>query len=32
VAPDLRIRFTGNRAMAHPSECSAFNAGRYAWV
>ena len=32
VAPELRIRFTGNRAMAHPSECSAFNAGRYAWV
>ena len=32
VAPELRIRFTGNRAMTHPSECSAFNAGRYAWV
>lgn len=32
IAPDLRIRFTGNRPMAHPSECSAFNAGRYAWV
>ena len=32
IAPDLRIRFTGNRAMGHPSECSAFNAKRYAWV
>jgi len=32
IAPDLRIRFTGNRAMSHPSECSAFNAQRYAWV
>lgn len=32
IAPDLRIRFTGNRAMSHPSECSAFNARRYAWV
>jgi hypothetical protein len=32
IAPGLRIRFTGNRAMAHPSECSAFNATRYAWV
>jgi hypothetical protein len=32
IAPDLRIRFTGNRAMTHPSECSAFNAKRYAWV
>lgn len=32
IAPDLRIRFTGNRAMKHPSECSAFNASRYAWV
>ena len=32
IAPDLRIRFTGNRPMSHPSECSAFNAQRYAWV
>ncbi|MDO9353531.1 MAG: hypothetical protein Q7T55_07540 [Solirubrobacteraceae bacterium] len=32
VAPDLRIRFTGGRAMSDPSECAAFNAGRYAWV
>ncbi|MDB5572761.1 MAG: hypothetical protein JWN93_3944 [Hyphomicrobiales bacterium] len=32
VAPDLRIRFTGGRAMRDPAECAAFNAGRYAWV
>jgi hypothetical protein len=32
IAPDLRIRFTGNRAMRAPAECTAFNAGRYAWV
>ena len=32
VAPGMQIRFTGNRAMAHPSEATAFNAGRYAWV
>lgn len=32
VAPDLRIRFTGGRAMHAPAECSAFNASRYAWV
>jgi hypothetical protein len=32
VAPDLRIRFTGGREMRDPTECSAFNAGRYAWV
>ncbi len=32
VAPDLRIRFTGGRAMRDPSECSTFNASRYAWV
>jgi len=32
IAPDLRIRFTGNRPMTHPAQCSAFNAGRYAWV
>jgi len=29
VAPDLRIRFTGGRAMRDPAECSAFNANRY---
>lgn len=32
VSPDLRIRFTGGREMRDPSECSSFNAGRYAWV
>jgi hypothetical protein len=32
VAPNLRIRFTGGREMSDPSECAAFNAGRYAWV
>jgi ketosteroid isomerase-like protein len=32
IAPDLRIRFTGNRAMRAPAECTAFNAARYAWV
>ena len=32
VSPDLRIRFTGGREMQDPSECSAFNASRYAWV
>ena len=28
----VQITFTGGRAMAHPRETSAFNAGRYAWV
>jgi len=32
VSPDMQIRFTGNRAMRHPAEATAFNAGRYAWV
>lgn len=32
VAPGLRIRFTGGRAMSAPAECAAFNASRYAWV
>jgi hypothetical protein len=31
IAPDLRIRFTGNRAMRTPAD-TAFNASRYAWV
>jgi len=31
-APDLEIRFTGNRLMHEPAECAAFNAGRYKWV
>lgn len=32
VAPDLEIRFTGNRVMHDPADCARFNAGRYAWV
>jgi ketosteroid isomerase-like protein len=32
VAPDIRIRFTGNRPMKHPADATAFNAKRYAWV
>ena len=32
TSPDLRIRFTGGRAMRDPAECAAFNAGRYRWV
>lgn len=32
TAPGLAIRFTGGRAMADPTECTAFNKGRYAWV
>jgi hypothetical protein len=32
TAPDLRIRFTGNRPMSDPAQTSAFNASRYRWV
>lgn len=32
VAPELAIRFTGNRAMREPAECARFNADRYGWV
>ncbi len=32
VSPELKIRFTGARAMRDPAECTAFNASRYAWV
>ena len=32
VSPELRIRFTGNRAMRDPAETTAFNAARYRWV
>lgn len=32
TAPGLRILFTGGRAMADPTECTAFNKSRYAWV
>jgi hypothetical protein len=31
-APEMEIRFTGNRSMRDPSECAAFNRGRYKWV
>ena len=32
TSPELRIRFTGGRAMSDPAQTSAFNAGRYKWV
>jgi hypothetical protein len=32
VAPELRIRFTGGRAMQDPSQCATFDAGRHCWV
>jgi hypothetical protein len=32
VAPELRIRFTGNRPMRDPAETAAFNGARYRWV
>ena len=32
TVPGLQIRFTGGRAMADPTECTAFNKARYAWV
>jgi hypothetical protein len=32
TAPDMRIRFTGGRAMSEPAQCTAFNAARYKWV
>ena len=32
TAADLKIRFTGGRAMTDPTECTAFNASRYKWV
>jgi hypothetical protein len=28
-APDMEIRFSGNRLMRDPSECASFNRGRY---
>jgi len=31
-APDLEIRFTGNRPMRDPAEATAFNRSRYKWV
>ena len=32
TAPDLKILFTGGRAMRAPAECTQFNASRYKWV
>ena len=31
-APELEIRFTGNRLMRDPAEATAFNRSRYKWV
>ena len=31
-APEMEIRFTGNRLMRDPAEATAFNRGRYKWV
>src|SRR5260221_11488001 len=31
-APDMEIRFTGNRLMHDPAEATAFNKARYKWV
>src|SRR5258706_6425061 len=31
-APDIEIRFTGNRLMHDPGEATAFNRARYKWV
>jgi len=31
-APEMEIRFTGNRLMRDPAECAAFNRARYKWV
>ena len=32
TAPDMKIIFTGKRAMSAPKECTLFNASRYKWV
>ena len=32
TAPDMKILFTGGRAMREPAECTKFNASRYKWV
>jgi hypothetical protein len=32
TAPDMKILFTGGRAMRAPAECTKFNASRYKWV
>ena len=31
-APEMEIRFTGNRLMRDPAEATAFNRSRYKWV
>lgn len=31
-APDMKILFTGGRAMREPADCTKFNASRYKWV
>ena len=31
-APEMEIRFTGNRLMHDPAEATAFNKARYKWV
>jgi hypothetical protein len=32
TAPDMKILFTGGRAMREPAECTQFNKSRYKWV
>jgi hypothetical protein len=32
TAPDMKILFTGGRAMKEPADCTKFNASRYKWV
>jgi hypothetical protein len=32
TAPDMKILFTGGRAMKVPADCTKFNASRYKWV
>lgn len=32
TAPDMKILFTGGRAMREPADCTRFNASRYKWV
>ena len=32
TAPDMKIVFTGGRAMHEPADCTKFNASRYKWV
>jgi hypothetical protein len=32
TSPDMKILFTGKRAMRAPAECTKFNASRYKWV